>query len=106
MGNDRRYPIATSNPYDCDDDDQDDNFYNRPLADYEYIYPAGTAAKKVLEDKIEKVHENMRVTFSDETKIQTFYEDIRRRLKPQNVPLKTWSSLSPQSDLLHLPKTE
>lgn len=51
----RRYPFASVNPI----DDLDDEGYFRPLAEYEYIYPAGTAPKKVAEDKIEQMHENL-----------------------------------------------
>ena len=106
LGQSRRYQVAPSNPHDLDDEDQQDNFFNRPLADYEYIYPTGTAPKRVLEDKVEQVHSNMRVTLSDESKIQSFYEDIRRRLKPQNIPIKDWLQLTPQVDILDLPSGE
>ena len=102
----RRYPFASVNPIDVDDDDLDDEGYFRPLAEYEYIYPAGTAPKKIAEDKIEQVHENLRVNLSDESKIQGFYEDLRRRLKSLNIPLRDWNSLKPGIDILDLPANE
>ena len=71
MGSPRKYAMAPSNPHDLDDE-QEDNYYNRPLAEYKYIYPTGTAAKQVYEDKVEAVHENIKVTLSDETKIKGF----------------------------------
>ena len=103
MGSPRKYAMAPSNPHDLDDEPED-NYYNRPLADYEYIYPTGTAAKRVFEDKVEAVHESIKVTLSDETKIQSFYEETRRRLQPQNIPLKDWLLLTPSTDLLDLPR--
>ena len=103
----RRYQFGAVNPHDVDNDDMDDNFYrNRPLAEYEYIYPSGTAPKRVAEEKVEAIHDSLRVNLSEETKIQPFYEDLRRRLKSQNIPLREWSSLKPEIDILDIPEDQ
>ena len=105
--NQRRYQFGAVNPHDVDNDDMDDNFYrNRPLAEYEYIYPSGTAPKRVAEEKVEAIHDSLRVNLSEETKIQPFYEDLRRRLKSQNIPLREWSSLKPEVDILDIPEDQ
>ena len=70
----RRYQFGSVNPHDVDADDLDaDDYYrNRPLADYEYIFPAGTAPKKIAEDKIEQLHDSLRTNLSTEGIIQPF----------------------------------
>ena len=99
----RRYQFGAVNPHDVDTDDLDeDDYYQRPLADYEYIFPAGTAPKKIVKDKFEAVHESLRTNLSSESTIQSFYEDLWKRLKPKNIPLRDWNSLQPGKDVLDL----
>jgi hypothetical protein len=42
------------------------------------------------------------MNLSDETKIQPFYSELRRRLQPQNIPLTEWNSIRPGTPILAL----
>ena len=104
-----RSASKTSRRGDVDDDDSvlsDGAGYGRhvrKLADNEYVYPEGTLAKKVREDKIEELHDSLSTSITGTATIQAFYSDLRRKLKPENIPLHDWSSLAPGVNLLDLP---
>ena len=87
------------------DDDKsvrDRKYTQRPMLNHEYSHPIGTAITRVREDKVEELHSSMKVVLSDTDSIRAFYDELRRRLKPQNIHLREWSSLAPAIDVLDM----
>jgi hypothetical protein len=112
-------PALASNLYcqDCsqhDDDNtsqlQDDDrsqhqqgrHQSRPLQNNEYSYPIGNAITHLREDKIEDLHSSLKAALSGTDMIRTFYDALRRRLKPQHIPLREWRVLAPNVDILDI----
>ena len=87
------------------DDDRsvkNQRYHQRPLLSNEFSYPIGTAVTKIREDKIEALHKTIKAVLSDTASIRLFYDDLRRRLKAQNVPLREWNQLAPGIDILDI----
>ena len=77
-------------------------YHQRPLLSNEFSYPIGTAVTKIREDKIEALHKTIKAVLSDTASIRLFYDELRRRLKAQNVPLREWNQLAPGIDILDI----
>ena len=60
----------------------------RPLQNNEYSYPIRSAVTRIHEDKIEDLHKSLKTVLSSTALIHHFYEDLRCRLKAQNIPLR------------------